>query len=277
VVAEVVPPGTPADESNHEAVDRLTELIAERLRQVSPHYRDWEQSRSLSLAAEVALRTSVTRYRDEVSLADREALAQRLAFTDDATQDEIVEALRVYHFELDLLGLKDDQLVPGYNAEALTEHVVWSGVRVAALAPATVAGTALNVVPYWGVKLASMRVEAPVTKGTVRLLVSLAAFPINWLVIAAVVDRRRGRQAAVATLLGAPTFGFCAVYSFERWRNLRHAWKGWQRVAEERSRLPQVLERRAHLVELVEKAVGEAVGGDIVPALAPEPEPEPAP
>jgi hypothetical protein len=77
-------------------------------------------------------------------------------------------------------------------------------------------------------------------------------------------------------LLGAPVFGFGAVYAFERWGNLRHAWKGWQRVAEERSRLGPVLERRAELVRLVDEAVGEHVSGDTVPALDPG-EPPPAP
>lgn len=270
IIDELVEPGSAADASNREAVDRLTERIAGRLRQVSPRYRNWEQSRSLSMAAEVALRTSVTTYRDEVSLADREDLAQRLAFADDVTQVEIIESLRTYHFDLDLLDLRDDQLVPGYDAEALTEHVLWSGVRLAALTPAAVAGTALNIVPYWAVKLAGMRVDAPVTKGTVRLLVSMAAFPITWIVTAVVVNRTRGRTAAAATLIGAPAFGFAAVYAFERWSNLRHAWRGWQRVAEERSRLESVLERRAALVELVEQALGEHVSGDAVPSVEPE-------
>lgn len=270
-IDDLVPPGEVADESNHAAVDRLTELIAERLRVVSPRYRDWEQSRSLSLAAEVALRTRVRRYRDEVPLAAREDLAQRLADADDATQDAIIEALRAYQLDLALLDLRDDQLVPGYDAEVLTEHVIWSGVRIAALAPATVAGTILNAVPYWAVKAASMRVRVPVTKGTVRILVALAAFPLSWIVTAVVVDRRRGRLPAIASLLGAPVFGFSAVYAFERWEGLRDAWKGWQRVAEERARLDAVLERRAVVVDLVEKAVGEAVGGGTVPQLAAEP------
>jgi 1-acyl-sn-glycerol-3-phosphate acyltransferase len=267
IIDELVEPGTTADASNRQAVDRLTERIAERLRQVSPRYRDWEQSRSLSMAAEIALRTKVTTYRDEVSLADREDLAQRLAYTDDAAQDAIIESLRAYHFALDLLGLRDDQVVPGYDAEALTEHVMWSGVRLAALTPAAVAGTALNIVPYWTVKLASMRVDAPVTKGTVRLLVSIAAFPVAWLATGVVVNRTRGRLAAGATLVGAPTFGFGAVYAFERWGNLRHAWNGWQRVAEERSRLAPVLEKRAVLVELVEHALDEHVSGPVIPMV----------
>jgi 1-acyl-sn-glycerol-3-phosphate acyltransferase len=269
VIAQLVEPGASADDSNHEAVDRLTDLIADRLRQVSPTYRDWEQAASLSLAAEVTLRTKATNYRQEVSLADREDLAQRLAFLDEPTQVEIIDALAAYTFGLDLLGLRDDQVVPGYHAEALTEHVVWSGVRLAALAPATVAGTALNILPYWVVKGASMRVQVPVTKGTVRILASMVAFPLNWIVTAVIVDRRRGRTAAVATLFGAPVFGFAAVYAFERWSNLRHAWKGWQRVSEERSRLGPVLERRAALVALVEKAIGEDLAGDQVPAIDP--------
>lgn len=267
-IDRLVDPGEPADETNHRAVERLTDLIADHLRVVSPTYRDWQQSRSLSMAAEVALRTRVTRYRDQVSLADREDLAQRLAFTDESTQRQIVDALRAYVFDLDLLDLDDDQVVPGYDAEALTEHVAWSAIRCAALAPATVAGTVLNIVPYWAVKVASMRVEAPVTKGTVRLLVALGAFPLSWIVTAVIVDRRRGRLAAASTLLGAPLFGFSAVYSFEVWRNLRHAWNGWQRVTEERARLAPALERRARLVELVEAAVDEAVSGGTVPAVA---------
>jgi len=257
-VGHLTGPGEATDESNHELVNQLTELIGDRLAGVSPDYSTWSDRVAYAHAANVALRTTLTSYREVVPISEREDLAQKIGWADDHAQQQVIDALERYELNLSLLGLRDDQVMPTYTTRGVLGHVAWTGSRMVALSGPGAVGAVLNAAPYWAVKLAGQSVEAPVTKGTVRILTALGAFPLTW-IAAGVLARRIRRGTGLVTTLGAPACGFATVYAFERWSRARDAWQGWQATREQRARLHEVLEHRAEVVAAVEAAVGEPV------------------
>ena len=267
MIDEVVDAGEVQDETNHEAVNKLTELIRERLEDVSPDYADWVQDQFFAWVAEVSLRSQITNYRKEVSLIDRELLAQQLAYADDERIHDMAEAAGRYLVALHLTGLDDTQVIADYSTPRLVEHATWTATRVVGLTPAIAAGIAVNWLPYWALKTAGQSVSAPVTKGTVRLLTALGAFPLTWALTTTLAWRRRGWKLGIVTLLAGPFGGFAAVYAHERWTNLTRAWNGWQRRRDLKARLPAVLAARKELTDAIDSALmtsdaGRARGKD---------------
>lgn len=106
---ELVEPGEADDDTNRAAVRRLTTLITERLREVTPDYRDrWEHA-ELGLAAEVALRPEPRARQEPIPLVDRERVAQRIARSVHA--EEVRDATHRYAARLHLVDTDDNDLL----------------------------------------------------------------------------------------------------------------------------------------------------------------------
>lgn len=174
-LGDVVPPD--ATEDDHEAVRRLTDVIDERLRAVSPDFEDMEDWLTFELAAEVA-----TRDDGPGSLIDRSRAARSVAEAPVAARDGVRTAVGRYAALLTSLRLTDTEVADRPTARNVLWSAVVAGVLVAVLGSLVVATAAVNVVPFLLVFGASLRTTTPITKGTVRVLVGLVAFPLAWIV-----------------------------------------------------------------------------------------------
>lgn len=264
VAADLGGAGRPVDDTDRAAVRALTDLIAARLREVAPDYRSDREARVLRRAADVALRTGRGEG-VEVSLAEQEALARRLAAAPAAQRDEIAQALARYHLDLDLAGLRDRQVEPGYRASTLLRRSLATTARLVLLAPLALLGAAWNLVPYWIVRLVGRVVSEPVTKGTARLLTALVVFPVAWSG-AAVLDAWDGALAGVAVFLLAPVLGLVAVGWSESLVRVHRDWRGWIGLTERRALLPAVREARREVVRAVARAERAGDGPQAPPA-----------
>jgi hypothetical protein len=117
-----------------------------------------------------------------------------------------------------------------------------------------------------------------VTKGTVRMLVALVAFPAMWIAVAVldvgadaahrmaasltfplgsvfdvVFGNRAGLWPSLLLFVGCPLFGLAAMYVLERIGALIRMWRGWLAVTDRAAHLSEVLEDRATLVGLVRR------------------------
>lgn len=256
-----VRPGEPADETNRVAVQRLTHEIERRLRAVSPDYRDIRESRVLSRAAEIAQRSE--HRRGGVPMVEQEALAQRLAYAPRGVITELTDALARYHLDLELLGLRDHQLVPGYTAAQLFVGFLKTAALVALMSPFALVGALVHLLPYWLVVASGRAVRRPVMKATARFLVAVAVFPLVWLTVLS-LSGQRGVLATAVLLVVLPVSGLLAVACFERLVRAHRAWRGWQALRDRRALLDDILANRERLVSAVRTAA--AVAG-----------PEPAP
>lgn len=259
-IASLVPPGEVDDDTNRLAVTRLTAEIERRLRAVSPDYRDLREATVLSRAAEIAQRSPSRP--GGVPLAEREALAQRLAYAPRSVISDLTDALARYHLELELVGLRDHQLMHGYTPRQMLGGFLQTAAVVALMAPFALVGAVVHLVPYWCVVAAGRAVTRPVMKATARYLVSLAVFPLAWLAVVW-FSGLRGALEVLALLVALPVTGLVAVACVERLERARRAWRGWQALRDRRSLLDEILENRERLVAAVE-AVAEAAPRDPV-------------
>ncbi|MCB1029279.1 MAG: hypothetical protein KDB24_16130, partial [Microthrixaceae bacterium] len=202
-LAELVPEGTEASAANRPAVDALTERIAAGLRTVSPGYESAHEARCLGRVGEIVARTDRRPGDTYVPLGEQERIARELARADGGERERVLDALGRYQLDLDLLHMRDHLLVPGYRGIGLARRTVVSTLMIAILAVPALLGALWNLIPAAIVRWAGNRTRTPVRKGTVRLSVALAVFPITWLVVA-LLDSFAGFWSGLLVFLLAP-------------------------------------------------------------------------
>jgi glycerol-3-phosphate O-acyltransferase/dihydroxyacetone phosphate acyltransferase len=247
---ELDEPDEPDDETNREAVRRLTDLVTERLREVCPDYADRWQHAELGLAADVALRPEPRARHEPIPLVDRERVAQRLADS-DAT-GHVLDATERYATRLHLVDADDNDLLAHGGVIGWTRQLLTAGLLLflgyVLLAPALVFST----IPALLVILAGAQARSPVSKGTTRVLVGFVAFLTTWIIVAVnAADTGLLRVAWVAYQIAAVAVALPILeYSLEWVR----ATRSWWHLRDHRARIPELLEDRAALVSAVEAA-----------------------
>jgi glycerol-3-phosphate O-acyltransferase / dihydroxyacetone phosphate acyltransferase len=232
-------------------VRALTGEIDRHLRAVVPDFEDPIEWAAADLAAEVALRSSRSQ---EPALRDRATLAAAIGRAPEAIRREALDALARYELEL-RLGNLDDRLVgtPTRLRDAV-RPLVAVAVVVGLLAPWALFGLLANAVPAALVLTSGLVVRVPVTKGTVRVLVALVAFPLTWTVIAVAMAEAWLTRAGV--LLACMLAGFLALAAVEAAFRLVEHLVEWRRVRERRQPLDALRARRAAVVLSVRRAAG---------------------
>ena len=252
--APYVAGGVPVTEDDHDAVHRLTGDIDARLRTVAPDYESRHEQGALDLAAAVALRPHGTRRSEAVDLDRREDLAARLGRLPEPDREEIVRAVADYVLDLHLLGVADEDLVADASSRRLVTRFVLRLLGVLALAAFALTAVLVNLVPYAVVRTASRRVAAPVTKGTVRLLVAIVAFPLTWAVAAWLLVGRGWDWLGLATAFAV--VAFVTVWVMEQALAGVRELSGWRNLRDRRGFAGPVLEHRDRLVAQVLAAAG---------------------
>ena len=245
------------DERDHRAVRRLTEVVAERLRSVAPGYESPREARVLAMAAEIRLRPDDEPDSPEVTLADRERMARRLAHAPAQRRAAVADALAHYLLDLHVAGLREEQISAGHRAGTLARSTVWTALIVTLLLPLAAVGVLWNAVPYLIVTVAGRVPANPVSKGTARLIAALAAFPLAWSAVA-VTDPWPGAWSGVAVFLLAPVLGLIAIWATERATHLYLAWRGWVGMADRRALVGDVRRARDRVEEAVDAALHDS-------------------
>lgn len=245
--------GDETDADNPDAVRRLTTELEGRLRAVSPDYRDAREAAVLSRAAEITRRTGLSRQAAQVPLAEQEPLAQKLAYAPEVARNELTGALARYQLDLDLVGLRDHQVVPGYSPRQLLAEFLVTALVVGLLAPLWLVGLVVNAVPYYLVKEAGRATVKPVMKGTSRALCALVVFPLTWAAVILVIGAE-GYVGTAAVVVYLPIAGLVGVWVVERIVRAFRAYRGWQALRDRRALLGEILADRRRLVAAAEEA-----------------------
>ena len=254
-VAENVEPGEAEDASNRPLVRALTDEMEDRLRQAAPDFEDWATARSLSSAAEIALRDPEG---DdvEVAYADRERLARLI---DDANQEEserVIEALTVYQGDLDALGFGDRLFVSGLNSTSkFLGYVVRTLIIGFILVPFALAGAIVNVIPMAIVWLIGRLKVADAVMATIKPIGALGVFLITWGVWVWIGVRYGGVGGAAAVLLLLPILLYALIAIVERAVLLGRAIRGFARSRSIDDVYDQIRSHRDTVVDAVARAV----------------------
>ncbi len=270
--------GTP--EPHH--VRDLTARLEAAIRATTPDFASNEEDVGLTRAADVALRPLGARP-GSVPMADSSAVARRLVAAPQADIDHVIDTVGRYHLLLGNVGLTDDQLVANRHLRSLGIRTAWLAALVVLLAPFALVGLFGNLVPVVIVLVAGLVPKAPVSKGTVRLLVAALAFPVTWLVIAvwdvgagwlsrvfrnltfpldplleaAFDGDRTGFWPSLAVFLAVPIFGALALLFVERAWTLARDWLVWRVLLDRRGQLAALRTRRADVVAVTLATAGE--------------------
>lgn len=287
-----VPDGAVLDDTGAPArrdVDELTARLEAAIRATTPDFASTEEAVALTSGATIALRPPGTS-QAAVPLADSSALARRVAQAGPDQASHVVDAVARYHLLLDTVGLVDGQVANGRSLGALARHTIGLAVLLVVLAPFALAGLFTNLVPATVVLVAGLLPRAPVSKGTIRLLVAALVFPLTWLAIAvwdvgagwvtdvvravafplqpvlrAVYGTREGFWPSLFVFVSIPVLGALALLFVERAWALARDWRAWRARIDRRGQLDAVLDRRARVAALVlDSAVAEPATADRV-------------
>jgi len=268
VLPDLLPSGGVADADDREAVDHLTDAIDRHLRACAPDYETPREEATLQLAAKVALRPEGTTAH-EPDFGEVEHTARRLARAPAEVRVKLEDALAAYALDLRLGGLTDAEITPGPGLLNRFRRAVTIAIVLLVMSPFIAFGLVVNMIPYLIVRLASRRVRVPVTKGTVRMLVGIAVFPITWIVLAVIVA---DGWWAFLFFLACPVIGFAALWALELAVLNTRALFAWRAASGERRWFAENLRaHRADLVGIVQSAL------ETVPDAAPGTAPDRAP
>ena len=234
------------------AVGQLTDAVARQLQEVSPPYASWAQADELARIAEVVVRTPDAGLPDDVDLAERAAVADRLASA--ARQRDLgprFDALRVgyatYERDLYFLGLTDAQVASRYTG-SLRGSVTWSLAKVAVAGPFALIGVLVHVIPFQIVKQLAKRPRNVGIRATVKLLGCFTLFVLTYAVIGVVVGTRWGAWLGLAAAVAAPLCGYMAVRLFERAKRVGGLLAGYRTVTGRKDVLDSVFAHRRSVV-----------------------------
>lgn len=243
----VAPRGAGADDI--EAVRQLTAVIDRGLRAVSPDFEDVETALALEQAAQIALSVGDG---PEPSLEERYELARRLGRAEPAVQAEVRRQVGRYATLLNGLHLTDADIVRPTSPTRLLRSALGIAVLVVLLGSVVAATILVNLWPTGLVALASVLVRTPVTKGTVRALVGLIAFPTAW--VTAGVLATDGFLPVTAVVVTAAVGALAAIWLIERALALAHMLLRWQAQQERIGTVGLAEQVRAEVVAAVRAA-----------------------
>jgi hypothetical protein len=252
----LVGPGEVAGPENHEAVTRLTALIAARLSEAATDYDRGAELDALALAAAVFLRPPDADPNHVQPLSELEPTLRRLAALPEAERTAIVAEAEQYRSNLEVVQLIDADIVPGNTPARVLHRIRLNTGKGLVLAPFGAVGAAVNGPSFLLVRAATAyRAKRPVDVANFMMLASIVTFPTTWLVWG-FVGRRLGlrRPFRVAFVVG-PVTGQAAVVSWERFRAVRSARLQWRRTVRDRDLLADLRSERAALVEAVAKGL----------------------
>ncbi len=228
-------PGEPQDDSNREAVRRLTADIADALRDVAPDYISEDEWIVLGAAAEVAIRAGMYDPSEPVSFGDREELARRLKMAPQDERDAVLDTAGTYANLLAANRLRDLTVATHSKiGGALPDHTVRSFLATIALAPTALAGLVVNAGPMTAMSALRRGLKADVvTTATARMVAAPIVYPAAWAAWAVVLRRRGVPFGGTIALASGALGGWALVLASERIEVVRDGLSGWIRMGEE--------------------------------------------
>lgn len=258
--------------ADHDKVRVFTDHLQRRIEALTPHFATTEEALALTRAAEINRRTTVGADA-VVPMAPVAADARALSRTDPTRRSALVDLVARYEMLRGFIGLDDATVDRGVNLTALVRRILALAVVVVVLSPLAVAGLFANLVPLVLVFVAGLVPRAPVSKGTIRVLVAAITFPVTWLVLALAdtgtgpvgnlartvtlpvnallgptAGDRAGWLAALVVLVAVPLMGIFAVVVIGRARALGAAVLRWRTFVDRRGQLDVVRARRDEVV-----------------------------
>ncbi len=237
---------------DEKAVRALTAVIDAGVRAVSPDFPDIETALAMEQAAQITLSSEAT---PDPSLEDRYDLTRRLGQATARARTAVSRDVGRYNTLLTGLRLSDADVITPTSPTRLLRAALRIAVLVVVLGGITTATALVNVWPAGLVMGASLLVRTPVTKGTVRAIVGIIAFPVAWVIAATLTAD--GFVACSLVVLSAAVGAVAAVWLVERAVALTMMLLRWRAQLERIGTVEQAEALRAEVVRTTRQAVGD--------------------
>ena len=251
-MSELVP-ALPADatltETNHEAVQALTGLLAQRLGAVVSEYSDWQQRKDFEAAAVVYLHAGTEGA--QLSYSDVATTADKLSQAAPQAQEEVRRRLQAHAAALELLGLSESELP---NVALTGRQLASRSGRLLAFAPFALYGAVVNGLPMAGLRAISMTGVAPATAASLKPAFALLAFPAMWAGLGWWGYRRGGPLGAALMASTGPASLGATVAVAEQGQLVVLVTRAYRRA--KGPAFDQLLHARENLVDAVRAAIG---------------------
>lgn len=252
------------------AVTALTGAIDGALQAVTLNFDTWEEARLLRRAAEIYRRPALDvprRGRLSESAPLLRAFAEGYRGLKASHPEEVertAEAVRLYDRLLTTAGLRDRHVASSYPLPPVAGFLRHSLATLLLRLPLALAGTALNALPYWIVKLIGRRVKGLDQKATWKLFPALLTYPLTWIAEAVAAGwwltsttgaPWAGWLLAVAVLILSPIAGWEALLFHDRRSRLGHEIKAFLKLRTRRRFTEVLREEREDIRRRVAKLV----------------------
>jgi 1-acyl-sn-glycerol-3-phosphate acyltransferase len=248
---DVCPPGVGVEDES--AVRGLTARIDAGLRAVSPDFDDTPTALALEQAAHIALSTEAD---PEPTLEDRYDLARRLGQAPKRARNDVQREVGRYNTVLAGLRLTDADVITPTNPTRLLRASIRIAILVVLLGGLATAAAPVNVWPALLVAVTSLLVKTPVSKGTVRAIVGIVAFPAAW--ITAAILTADGFLRCSLVVISSAVGAVAAIWLVERAFALTTMLLRWRAQLERIANVELAEEVRAEVVATTRRAVGDA-------------------
>lgn len=244
------PSGESGGADDRAAVQHLTERFDTELRRVAPDFEDWNETRRLQSAAEVALRS----YQDEgetVSLPQRDRLANVLADRSVENRQAICETIDAYEADLDGLGLTDAAFTAQLGTRRFMGSLAFQLLIGLILLPFAIAGALLNLIPFVILKLVGLVPVSPAVLATVKPAVAVSAYSITWGIEIWAAGKSFGLTGIAAAIVLIPTYSIAALAVFDRFALVLRLFSRWRSTARTGSFADRLTTEREAVVHAV--------------------------
>lgn len=238
------------DDGSPAAVRALTDEIARGIEALVPGTDDPLRAWAHARAAEIAQREGTRR----VDRAAALATARRTIAAPAHQRDQVERAVANYVLALDLAGI-DDDAVAARDLPRIT-HLAGLAAATWLLAPFIGVLALVNALPLLLVVVIDRFIKVPVTKGTVRVLVAVVAFPSAWIVTAVLATDGAALIAGLVVVHAVALL--VALWLVERDVNALRTIVAVHRARRAAARLPALVERRTAVRAAVADAVAAA-------------------
>ena len=249
---------------NHDAVHRLTALMAARLAEAATDYDRSVELVRLLAAATVQVRGAHADPSRDIELQETEPIARALLNGPAGPRDDVLAAVERYDSHLVALGLRDVDVVPGNTTARFQHRSQITRAKVLALAPAACIGAGING-PSFGLVKAAAAVKGlkPIDTANFLVLASLVTFPLTWAGWGYLGRRAGLRHPWRLAFTAGPLTGQAAVLAWELLQDSRTARVQWRRTLHHSDVLADLRADRADVVEAVNTALAAATGVDV--------------
>jgi len=209
------------------AVRGVTDLLADRLSQVTVNHGSAEEAALVDRAAAYTL-ADEPGASEGLQFARRNALRRKLASAlapagaDSAAElRALADAVAIHSHDLQQLGT-DTVGAPPLDEMSRSERNVLQS-QLVALAPAAALGVAVNAPMILGVAVASRRIRSDAWQATTKGVGGTLLSPIVWLLEIAFLARHIGKRRAIALTAAGAACGLASIAWRDRFVRLREA------------------------------------------------------